>query len=342
VFLGIDTSCYTTSLALVDDEKNLIDEKRMVLPVAIGTQGLRQSTALFYHLQNLPVAFHELFAAQKREEKIKAIAVSAAPSPRVDAYLPVFRAGLSVAESISACLGVPLVKTSHQEGHLAAGIWHCGEALGKEFLAFHLSGGTTELLLVRLHHVQPLRFEIKILGASQDIHAGQLVDRVGVALGFPFPAGQFLENLAAQALPERAGKSAGHSEMKKDSEKNELKIEVLIPSSVKGYQMSFSGAETRAKDMIKKGIAPWKIARAVENCLAATVEKVARKGISETGLTKVLFVGGVMSNQYLRHRLRKRLEHPAVGARLFFADPAYSSDNAAGVALVARSLFYPW
>lgn len=319
VFLGIDTSCYTTSLALVDEQKNLLSEKRMVLQVSTGAKGLRQSTALFYHIQNLPVAMRELFGEGREGQKIKAVAVSAKPSPREEAYLPVFKAGLSLAESLTACLGVPLVETTHQEGHLAAGMWHCAEELGNEFLAFHLSGGTTELLLVRIKSPQPLQYEIKILGASQDIQAGQLVDRVGVALGFPFPAGRYLELLAAEE-----GK----------------KVEIAIPSSVQGYKMSFSGAETRAKALLQAGISPREIARALENCLAVTIEKVICKARQETGLKNVLLVGGVMANAYLRQRLSKRLEHPAVGARLFFADPAYSSDNAVGVSLIARSLFY--
>lgn len=319
MFLGIDTSCYTTSLALVDEQKNLLREKRMVLPVSTGAQGLRQSTALFYHLQNLPLAMQELFTQGGEGQKIKAIAVSAKPSPREEAYLPVFKAGLSLAESLAACLGVPLVKTTHQEGHLAAGMWHCLEELGKEFLAFHLSGGTTELLLVRINSQQPLQYRIKILGASQDIQAGQLVDRVGVALGFPFPAGRYVEKLA-------------------DAE--EKKVEIVIPSSVQGYKMSFSGAETRAKALLEKGTSPREIARAIENCLAVTIEKVICKALEETGFKNILLVGGVIANAYLRKRLSKRLEHPAVGARLFFADPAYSSDNAVGVSLIARSLYY--
>jgi len=322
VFLGIDTSCYTTSLAVVDDQGTLLAEKRMILPVSIGEQGLRQSTALFYHLQNLPKVMQEVFSILNRRE-IKVIAVSARPLPQENSYLPVFTAGLSLGECLAAVMGIPLLKTSHQEGHLAAGVWSCEKQLGDEFLGLHLSGGTTELLLVKEKTQPHLSYEGKVLAKSQDIHAGQLVDRVGVALGLPFPAGRYLEKLAAEV------------------ENNEVYNEkIKIPSSVDGYNISFSGAETQAKRYLQQGVSPEEIARATESCLAVTVEKVIRKAIEDTGVKKILFVGGVMANNYLRKRLCKRLEHPAVGAELFFPKPEFNSDNAVGVSLIARSMAY--
>ena len=320
VFLGIDTSCYTTSLALVDEQGTLLAEKRMILPVSIGEQGLRQSTALFYHLQNLPKVMQEVFSVLNGKE-IKVIAVSAKPLPQENSYLPVFTAGLSLGESLSAVMGIPLLKTSHQEGHLAAGVWSCAKGPGDEFLGIHFSGGTTELLLVKEKSKPHLSYESKVLGKTRDIHAGQLVDRVGVALGFPFPAGRYLEKLAAEV----DNKEEDHGDIK-------------IPSSVQGYNLSFSGAETQAKRYLQQGVPPQEIARAIENCLAVTVEKVIRKAIEETGVKKVLFVGGVMANNYIRKRLSQRLEHPAVSAELCFPQPEFNSDNAVGVSLIARSM----
>lgn len=322
VFLGIDTSCYTTSLALVDEQGTLLVEKRMILPVPLGEQGLRQSTALFYHLRNLPMVMQEVFSVLNGRE-LKVIAVSAKPLPHENSYLPVFTAGLSLAESLSAVLGIPLLKTSHQEGHLAAGVWSCAKQPGDEFLGIHFSGGTTELLLIK-EKLQPhLSYESKVLGKSQDLHAGQLVDRVGVALDLPFPAGRYLEKLAAEV-----------------DNKDEFHGDIKIPSSVQGYNISFSGAETLAKKYLQQGVPPQEIARATENCLAVTVEKVIRKAIEDTGVKKVLFVGGVMANSYIRKRLCKRLEHPAVGAELYFPKPEYNSDNAVGVSLIARSMYH--
>lgn len=317
MYLGIDTSAYTTSLALTDHEGRLLEDQREMLKVDPGEQGLQQSRALFGHLKNLPQVIGKTLARYSGRN-IKAIAVSARPRPREDSYMPVFIAGLSLAESLSKALSVPLVTTSHQEGHLAAGLWSTGLKTNTAgFLALHLSGGTTELLLVTLLGEKPLKFDVKILGGSSDIHAGQLIDRIGVAMELPFPAGPALENLARHIA---------------NGEK------ILVPSAVKGFQMSFSGAETLARVLLHKNIPREVIARSIEHCIATSVEKVTRKAVMETGRRDVLVVGGVGANQYIRERLKKRLEHRAVGARLYFPEPAYSSDNAVGVSLIAQSL----
>jgi N6-L-threonylcarbamoyladenine synthase len=304
---------------VVDKHKKLLAETRMVLPVEAGNQGLRQSKALFYHVKNLPGVMENLLTGLEKT-KIKAVGVSTRPIPKDESYMPVFLAGTSLAECISSILGVPLVKTSHQEGHLAAGIWSSEGELDSDFLAFHLSGGTTELLRVHEKDNKPIRFDIKVLAYSHDIHAGQLVDRIGVAMNLPFPAGRHLEKLAAQ----------------KDGKTN-----IVIPSSVKGYEISFSGAETKAKNLLKQGLSHREIARAVENCIAISVEKAIRKAVEDTGLKKVLLVGGVAANMFIRQQLQRRLEHPAVGAKLYFPQVKYSSDNAVGVSLIARSILLP-
>ena len=176
LYLGIDTSAYTTSLALVDERGMLIEEYRKVLEVPQGERGLAQSTALFLHVQNLP----QLVEMIKPElwSEIRGIGVSIAPRPVKGSYMPVFTPGVAIATSLAAALGVPLLKTSHQEGHIAAGI-HSSELAQEHFLAVHISGGTTELLEVR--SIEPGKLDIEILGGTTDLHAGQFIDRVGVA-----------------------------------------------------------------------------------------------------------------------------------------------------------------
>jgi len=314
LFLGIDTSCYTTSVAVVNSQKQLIKEHRQLLHVPLAQKGLQQSSAVFQHVQILP-ALLEKVLTELNPQDLKAVICSTKPRPYEKSYMPVFTVGAGFGRVLANSLRIPFLTTSHQEGHLMAGIWSSGAELPEKFLAVHLSGGTSELLLIKRAYHKESFFEEKLLGGTTDLHAGQLVDRIGVALGLPFPAGPYLENLARQSSRS-----------------------LTIPSSVNKYDFSFSGAETRLKKYLADKVAPGEIANAVENCIAKTVEKVVRRAVEEYKIQDVLIVGGVAKNEYIRSRLKTRLEHPAVGARLFFAESKFSSDNAVGVALLGTYL----
>ncbi len=316
IFLGIDTSCYTSSVAAVSEDGQLLADLRRVLRVDPGERGLQQSEAVFQHVQNVPGLLEEL-AGLVDLGQVSGIGASARPRPVPGSYMPVFTVSAGQARIISRMLRVPLVETSHQDGHLTAGIWSAGGPGQAKFLAVHLSGGTTELLLVERRPGEGGNrigeFQITLLGGTTDLHAGQFVDRVGVRLGIPFPAGPGLELLARRG-PEGRG---------------------LIPSAVKGYELSFSGPESQAQRLIERGTPPEQVARAVEACIAKSLLKLLRHGLAEYGLTEVLVVGGVAANQFIRGELQGQLERD--GVKVYFADPRFSSDNAVGVALLGRS-----
>lgn len=308
MFFGIDSSAYTASLAVVSEDKTLVWEKRQLLEVQPGERGLAQSEALFQHIQVLP----ELIKTVPPDiwAKLQGIGVSTAPRPVKGSYMPVFTAGTAIATSLASALKIPLIFTSHQEGHLAAGLASAADLTAQEFLAVHISGGTTEIL--KVSQITPGKYQVQILGQSSDLHAGQFIDRVGVRLGLPFPAGKELEKLAQRAAPGSAS---------------------LLPSSVKGYEMSFSGVESAVQRLIEEKKRPADLARAVEGCLVRTINKVLEKAIAETALHTVLLVGGVASNLYFRTELTRKLNPQA---RLFWAKPEFSSDNAFGVAYLCR------
>jgi N6-L-threonylcarbamoyladenine synthase len=307
VLLGIDTSNYRTSLCLAREDGQIVAEAKRLLRVKEGKRGLQQSEAVFQHVMNLP----EL-SEQMKLSRFEVVAVCASEKPRpVDrSYMPVFKVGEGLAKSLSIYMRVPCYLTTHQEGHIAAGEYTAAERPGGDrFIAVHLSGGTSELLMCRRHEKG---YHIEKLGGTIDLHAGQLVDRVGVALGLPFPSGPALEELARQA--------AGT---------------FRVPSSVDRLTFSFSGPEASLLRAIEgKTAAPEEIARATEQCVANTLEKVLRNAVESDLPKEILIVGGVAANQYIRERLVKRLEHPAVGAKLYFCDPVYSGDNAYGVAML--------
>lgn len=306
--LGIDTSNYFTSLCLVDEKGSPLFDGRMGLEVARGERGLQQSTAVFHHVRNLP----RLMSRMNLEGvRIVAVCASRAPRPREGSYMPVFEVGLSWGLSLSEAWGVPFWKTTHQEGHIAAGVATAGPPLSEEsFLAVHLSGGTTDLLRVAK---KAEGYDITSIGGTRDLNAGQLVDRVGVAMGLPFPAGPSLEKMALRY--------SGSP--------------VTVSSAVRGLECSFSGPETALLRMCeKKELPPEGIAFATLRCIANTLERWLLNAFRAGYDRKVLLVGGVAANGLIRERLRLRLEHPAVGARLYFADPRYSGDNAFGVARI--------
>ncbi|MCC0562597.1 O-sialoglycoprotein endopeptidase [Brevibacillus borstelensis] len=307
VLLGIDTSNYRTSLCLAAEDGRIVAEAKRLLRVKEGKRGLQQSEAVFQHVMNLPELSNEM---RWTEYDIVAVCASEKPRPVDGSYMPVFKVGEGLAKSLSAYMKVPAFLTTHQEGHIAAGEYTAAERPRENrFLAVHLSGGTSELLLCERKEDG---YQIEKVGGTTDLHAGQLVDRIGVALGMSFPAGPQLEKLALQASGD-----------------------FRVSSSVQGKSFSFSGPEAALLRAIEGGSVPAaEIARATEQCIASTLEKVLRHAVEEGLPREILIVGGVAANQYIRERLTKRLEHPAVKARLYFCDPVYSGDNAYGVAML--------
>lgn len=306
MIVGIDTSCYTTSIAVVDELGNLIFEGRRILEVTKGNRGLSQSSALFQHIREGRNVFTDLLK-QIDINNLDAVCVSNSPRPLKDSYMPVFLAGVNTAEILGAACKVPVFYTSHQEGHLAAGLKtsmmpECGS-----FLAVHLSGGTTELLSVKR---LVGGFEIEILGGSEDLHAGQLVDRTGVALGLKFPCGLELDKLA----------------MEYEGEKHVLK------SSVRGYGFSLSGGEAEVMRQVKRGyVDNGALAQGVFSLLGNSLAKIVLKAAAEKEINNVLFVGGVSGSRYLQKHLQKKLSNKI---HLYFTPPYYAKDNAYGVALL--------
>ena len=299
MIIGIDTSCYTTSLAVFDLAGRLLCEKRRLLPVAEGECGLRQSEALFCHVRQLPELMEEL-TAEAGPLSPKAVCVSMRPRPQEGSYMPVFLAGAGLARSLAAAWGAPLYETSHQEGHIAAALWSAGLSWQEPFLALHLSGGTGEILYVTQ---KAAGYEIETVGDT-DLPPGQFVDRVGVALGLPFPAGPHLEKLAEEATD----------------------LSFRLSGSVQGTHISFSGPESAAQRAVKAGVEPASVAAAVLDNIAKSLGKAIEAARFQTGCGKVLLAGGVAANQRIRNKL--------LPLKVDFAAPKYAGDNACGVALI--------
>ena len=305
VVIGLDTSCYTTSAAAVTVDGRVIASCRKLLPVKEGERGLRQSEAVFIHVRQLPGRLEELGQAIRGME-IAAVCVSSRPRDEEESYMPVFQVGDAQGRGIAAMLGVPCFASTHQRGHIAAARVDSGVTEG-DLLAVHLSGGTTELLCLQGE-------KLTLLGGTLDLHAGQVVDRAGVALGLPFPAGPHLERLAL----------AGHSQAR-------------LPVSMEGGDLycHLSGAETQLQRWIAAGALPREdIAREVYDLLARTVARSVCAGAKQTGVGQVLMAGGVASSPLFREMVTERVRKRDRNLRVYFGRPEYSGDNAVGAALI--------
>lgn len=300
--LGIDTSNYTTSAAIVSDEG--YRHAREILDVAEGERGLRQSDALFLHTKNLPRMIEKL-----GKTEICAVAYSSRPRAVEGSYMPCFLAGEAVARSIAATLGVPVYAFSHQAGHIEAAVRTCGGDVGDEFLAFHLSGGTTELLLARADKKEG--WVCDIVGRTLDISAGQLIDRVGVMLGLKFPCGGELERLA-------------------------LSCDEKIPKiniKLSGACCNLSGYENKISGLIKNGASAGYTAKYTLDTVGRTVCKMVGAAREEYRTLPVLLAGGVMRNSIIRKMISNSFDN------VYFAATELSSDNAVGTAYLGMKKY---
>ncbi len=325
-FVGFDTSNYTTSAAACTMDEagrvSVIANCKAPLPVEAGARGLRQSDAVFSHTRNLPALIRELreiLAAGNH--RVCAVGASATPRDAEGSYMPCFLCGVAAAEAFAAGAGVPMYTFSHQSGHLMAALYSSGALsegtlLAAPFLGFHVSGGTTEAVVAtpRTHAAtrRPVGFDVELAGAGADLHAGQLIDRIGVLMGLDFPCGRAMEELARQ---------------------NTRKLPP-VKLCVREGNAHLSGLENQAAALWQKTAdAPLLSAyvlTAVGKSLRRMTEQLqeARAARGEAALP-VLYAGGVMSNKFIRPLLSE-------GApwAVYFSEPAFSADNAAGVAVL--------
>lgn len=301
--IGIDTSNYTTSIAWFNGETGVNCSK--LLPVKLGELGLRQSDAVFAHTKSLPELSGRLFSDMSLDS-IRAIGVSTRPRAVEGSYMPCFMVGYSHAKLLSDVLSVPLIEVSHQQGHVAASLWSAGqlELMEQPHLAWHLSGGTTELLLVEPEGKNVVCTKI---GGTTDISAGQLIDRTGQLLELPFPSGRHLDILSSSAAMQEV-------------------FRVRCDKS----SFSLSGVQNKVQQFHSKYNSPEETAAYALRCVAGAVYTATEQARKQYPGLPVVFSGGVASNSMLRQKLAPLSP--------VFAQPQYSTDNAMGVAVLAHRI----
>lgn len=301
--IGFDTSNYTTSIACFDGVKG--ENCSQLLPVKEGQLGLRQSDALFAHIKSLPELSGRLFS-NVDPENIAAVAVSTRPRAVKGSYMPCFLAGIAQATLLSEALHIPLFEVSHQQGHVAAALWSADrmDLMDVPHLAWHLSGGTTELLLVEPdgRNVRAIK-----IGGTTDISAGQLIDRTGQLLHLPFPSGKHIDALSREAVDKSVFK-------------------VKCP----GTEFSLSGVQNKVEQYHAEGQNPAETAAYALRCVAHAVLTATRNAQKMYPGMEVVLSGGVASNSMLREIMAP--------LKPVFAQPQFSTDNAMGVAVLGHRL----
>lgn len=298
--IGIDTSNYTTSVACFNGNEG--ENCSQLLPVKPGELGLRQSDAVFAHIKSLPELADRLFSHIQPQD-IRAVGVSTRPRAVEGSYMPCFMVGYSHAKLLSEALKVPLIEVSHQQGHVAACLWSAGrmDLMDQPHLAWHLSGGTTELLLV-----EPDEKNVRCtrIGGTTDISAGQLIDRTGVMLDLPFPAGKHLDALSKSGT-----------------------LNDIFKVKCQAMEFSLSGVQNKVQQFYAANKCREETAAYVLRCVAYAVYAATRNALKAYPDLPVVFSGGVASNSMLRQYMQQ--------LRPVFALPQYSTDNAMGVAVLA-------
>ena len=299
LFLGLDTSNYTTSAALYDSETHAVTQAKQLLPVKHREKGLRQSDAVFHHTVQLPEVLGRLTLGT-----LSGIGVSTRPRSIEGSYMPCFLVGEGTAQMLGQALGIPVYRTSHQIGHILAARYSAKLPIRPEtaFIAFHVSGGTTDCVLCEPDDKALL--QITPLASSLDLKAGQLIDRVGLMLGLQFPCGAALEQLA----------------QKSDAA-------FRYKPTMRGADCCLSGLENQCRKAHEDGEAPEDTARRCLTAVGAVLRAMTDAVLQAHPGCPVLYAGGVMADMLIREQLS--------GADRYFAEPAFSCDNAAGTALYA-------
>lgn len=305
LYLGIDTSNYTTSTALYNSGTGRVTQRKKLLPVKENKLGLRQTDAVFLHVRQLGALLSDLLCNTiSAGHSLKAVGASIRPRDEEGSYMPCFLVGVMAAQASASTAGVPLHTFSHQAGHVAAALYSAGrlELFRRPFLAFHFSGGTTQCVLVRPDAENILK--IATVSETLDLNAGQAIDRVGAMMGLSFPAGPALEHLAAQSGRQYEVKTA-----------------------MKGVNCCLSGLQNQCGKMLAQGAPEYDVARYCFDYIAATAINMARAALELHPGMPLVFAGGVMSNKIIRSTIQSAFSSS-------FAEGPYSADNAAGIALL--------
>jgi len=211
---------------------------------------------------------------------------------------PCLRVGIEFSKKLSEKLKKPLIGVNHCQAHIEIGKILC---CTKNPIVLYVSGGNTQVIYYNQGY--------KILGETQDIGLGNALDKLGRVVGLEFPAGPKIEKLA------KKGKF------------------IILPYSVKGMDLNFSGILSEAIRKINKGINVEDILFSFQEICFSMLAEVCERAMAATEINELLVVGGVAQNKRLQEILRIMCIER--GAKFYAVPKEYSSDNGVMIAMTA-------
>ena len=308
IIIGIDTSCYTTSIAAISLEKNIVLNEKIMLDVKDNSKGLRQSEGVFQHISNLGELSEKLKPLHDKYNII-GVCVSKKPRPIENSYMPVFTVGYNFGKAMANSLNCEFYETTHQENHIEASLLNNKIVNRDKFLSVHMSGGTTEVLLLSRAN-KSIEYNIEIVGGTKDISFGQLIDRIGIKLGYKFPCGKYIDKNAIDC---------------------DRKILNGLKTSVKEGYMNLSGLENQINKIID--LEDYKyISKLILDAVVRNMYKSLTYISKLYNINEVVFCGGVAASEYIKTNLSLKLRKEKIYS--YFTKPEYSTDNACGCAII--------
>ncbi|TKI04935.1 tRNA (adenosine(37)-N6)-threonylcarbamoyltransferase complex transferase subunit TsaD [Martelella alba] len=303
--LGIETSCDETGVAIYDDQAGLLANQlysQVKLHADYG--GVVPELASRDHVRKTaPLIQAALREAGLGAEDIDGVAYTAGPG-----LVGALMVGATIGRALAYAWRVPAVAVHHMEGHLLAPMLEDNPP-AFPFVALLVSGGHTQLISVAGIG------RYTLLGESIDDAAGEAFDKTAKLLGLDYPGGPLLSQLAGQGTPGR----------------------FVFPRPMTdrpGLDFSFSGLKTFAANTIRENGQDAKtradIARAFEDAVVDTLLIKCRRALEHTGLRRLVIAGGVSANRTLRQRLTDLMRER--GGQVFYARPAFCTDNGAMIA----------
>lgn len=336
LILGIETSCDETSAAIIEASENskkvtlLSNVISSSLPMHSETGGIIPETAAREQVKYMiPVIKKALSEANVKLKDIDKIAVTYGPG-----LIGSLLIGVETAKTISYANNIPLIPTNHLIGHIYANFIDTNqEEIEFPALSLIVSGGHTDLVLIRKHG------DIKWLGGTRDDAAGECFDKCARLLGYPYPGGPKIAELAKKGDP----KAFTFPRPMIGSKNFEFSFSGLKAAFSRETQLHFpilrtSNAQVSWEQISKEKVDEqtlYNLCASLEHAIVSVLVNKTMKAAKKYKVKSILVGGGVAANQKLRDELEASIKNTEAQIKLFVPPRNLCTDNGAMIASAA-------